>query len=145
MTTIENQNPNLFQCEACQKEISTLADKCPGCGAPNNWIHPKIKHFLSVKDQIGIADGWNYKYTKTELCGSTVPTLPWWLWFVVLFCAVPGFAFGIIPGMIIAPIAYYILKLMYGKTYSFKADLKNGTWQSDNDAIWQPVRAALEI
>lgn len=59
-----------------------MADKCPGCGAPNSWIHPRIKHFLSVKDQTSMSKPFTFQWNKTEMCGSTEVKLPWWLWLV---------------------------------------------------------------
>lgn len=139
------QTKGLINCDACSKEISVLAAQCPGCGAPNSWIHPNIKHFISVKDQTGMSKPFTFQWNKTEVWGGTETKLPWWLWLVIFFCAVPGFAFGLIPGLIIAPVTYFILLQMYGKKHEFKANLQEGTWVSSDDEFWQPVKSILKI
>lgn len=139
------QTVGLINCDACGKEISAMAAQCPGCGAPNNWIHPNIKHFISVKDQTGMSKPFTFQWNKTEIWRGTEAKLPWWLWLVIIFCAAPGFAFGIIPGLIIAPVAYFILIQFYGKKHEFKANLQEGTWVSSDDQLWQPVKSILKI
>lgn len=46
--------------------MALSAECCPSCGAQNSWIHPKIRHFLNIKDTINI-DEFEYKYDKTNL------------------------------------------------------------------------------
>lgn len=67
-------------CESCKSDISPLAETCPGCGHPNGWIHPKIQHFLSIKDTAGTEGPFNYTYTKMRLNCKASGALPWWYW-----------------------------------------------------------------
>jgi|GEM_PF-5148998 len=48
------ENPGCFQprrlsrlvpCSACGRDIAKNAVSCPGCGAPNNYLHPEIARF----------------------------------------------------------------------------------------------------
>lgn len=143
MSITGSGNPNLINCEACQKEISTLADKCPGCGAPNNLVNPNITHVLENMPALpGKYWVWN---DKTKLWGNTEEKFRWWMWLIIFFCAAPGFAFGIIPGLIIAPIAYFALLKMYGVKKEFVADLQAGTWQSNDEEFWKPIRSMMDV
>ena len=37
----------LIACRACNHMIARAARTCPGCGAPNTWIHPEIQRFIN--------------------------------------------------------------------------------------------------
>jgi hypothetical protein len=159
MTTEEKSNQNLIKCEACNKDISTLADKCPGCGAPNNWIHPNIKHFLSMKDQTGMSKRFIFHRNKTEIWGETaVQGLPWYVWIAVIFSFLillwlGGMFSGIIFGAMFESLViligggYVVFKVArkFTLTKNFKANLQLGTWWSDDDDFWLPVRSILKV
>lgn len=135
----------LTNCEACAKEISFLADKCPGCGSPNNWQHPAIKDFWANEDSAVTTETCTFESDITEIWGQTTPKFTWWMWLIVAFFGIPGLAFGIIPGLIIAPVTYFILLRMYGKKKEFRANLQLGTWESNDDIFWKPVRDELKL
>ncbi|WP_415900552.1 hypothetical protein [Neptuniibacter sp. QD48_11] len=42
-------NTTLIQCTYCTSEIASIAEACPQCGAPNEWIHPRLVEFLEVE------------------------------------------------------------------------------------------------
>ncbi len=137
-------NLTLTSCTACAKEISTLADKCPNCGAPNEWVHPHIRIFMADMPQ-NTSKKYFVFHNKTQIWGNTEKKFPWWMWIIIIFCSAPGFAFGFIPGLIIAPIAYYLLLNMYGNKLEFFADFQKGTWTSNDDSFWKPIRSKLDI
>lgn len=130
-------------CGTCSKEISTMASACPNCGAPNNWVHPKLQFFYDHKDMTGMPVKFEFTYTKTTLAGYTEPKFSWWMWLIVIFCAVPGLSFGFIAALIIGPMAYYVLLQMYGKKKTFEIDFISDTWQSSDDAFWAPIKNLL--
>lgn len=52
----------MIPCPSCAQEISTDADACPTCGAPNLWVHPTLR---AIIDHIGTLD----RVTKYECQG----------------------------------------------------------------------------
>lgn len=136
-------NPGLVKCSACSKDISALATACPGCGAPNMWVHPSITQFLSVKDQTGVAKKFKFWSNKIEIWGETEPSLSWWK-VLLFFLLVPGLFAGLL-GIIFVTVVYVMVLYVYGKKKQFKANLHTGTWQSNDEKFWQPVRAILKI
>lgn len=46
---VSTQNQTLLtSCVACGRDIAKEAASCPGCGAPNKWVHPEIMRFLEA-------------------------------------------------------------------------------------------------
>lgn len=135
----------LINCESCNHPHSILADKCPQCGAPNNWIHPAIKHFLSIKDQIGTTKEFKFQWNKVEIWGYTETKLPWYIKIFIFFGFISGVLFGIIPGFIIAILMYLSLSKTFGGKYNFKANLLDKKWESSNEKFWKPVRDVLKV
>lgn len=87
-------NSNLTKCGACGKEISCLADRCPSCGAPNDWVHPKIQHFIdSTDDKFEVSKEYDYEYNKLRLTGYTEKKTPLWVYGVAVLLSVPFFFF----------------------------------------------------
>lgn len=37
----------LIPCAACERQISTDAEVCPGCGNANNWVHPTLQNVIA--------------------------------------------------------------------------------------------------
>lgn len=136
------ESTGLIRCEACSREISTLAAQCPGCGAPNTWIHPDIRKFIDAKDKINTVAKFEFQYNKVEIWGTSVSTVKWWFWVVTGILVFAGFVFGVVPGLIFVGIAWYIIEK---KKQQFRANLQDRTWQSSNDEFWRPVKAALNL
>jgi hypothetical protein len=133
------------QCETCAKTISVLADKCPTCGAPNDWIHPDIKSLISRKNTIGVSKPFTLQWNKTEVWGETKLKVPWWAWLIFALTA-PFSAFGsIVVGLLISALCAAVLLPLVGKKQTFKANLQTGAWESSDDKFWQSVRSALRI
>jgi hypothetical protein len=63
----------LIVCSACGKEISRNATTCPGCGQPNNWVHPRIKSFVEDAKTLVTQQRFMYRIQGTELMGWTTP------------------------------------------------------------------------
>jgi hypothetical protein len=135
----------LINCYACANPVSVLADKCPSCGDPNNWQHPAIKNFYLFKDDTGVSDKFTFKSNKTEIWGETEKKYTWWMWLIVIICAIPSIAFGGIPGLFVAPVTLFVLQNVYGKKREFRANLHSGTWTSNDDEFWKPIRNILKI
>ena len=71
---------SVIPCGACISEVSHLAETCPKCGHPNDWVHPQIKKFLSIKDNAGTKGYFNYTHDKLRLQCKADGSLPWWYW-----------------------------------------------------------------
>jgi hypothetical protein len=138
----------LIECLSCKKEISILASTCPGCGAPNDWIHPKIKELVDSDDGI-LPLKWTYTYSGTKVSGQTEKKTPVWVWvfhiFMISFLAL--FCYGIFGMSMIWLWMYvvfsWIINAMFGVKKEFKANLQTGTWVSTDDKFWKPVREML--
>jgi hypothetical protein len=68
---LERMNPALITCADCGKEISKFATHCPGCGAPNKWIDPRISEFLQSSRLT--SEGFQYVHTGHTVRGWTEP------------------------------------------------------------------------
>lgn len=136
--------PTLIKCSACGRDIASVADKCPGCGAPNAWIHPTIEHFRALKDQTGVSKKFQFWSNKTEIWGHTEAKLPWWTWILIVLFFPIGLA-GFWTWFIFLPLLYLAIKFVYGKKKEFKANLLMGSWQSNDDKFWGPVRQILGV
>lgn len=136
----------LTLCNACGKQISIHSDKCPSCGAPNNWKHPEIIRFeAATSNDIPITMPFDYKCLGTQISGQTKTKLAWYFWVIIVCCAFPGLFIGIVPGLIIAPIMIWFFTAVYGKKETFVADVQEGTWTSSNEDFWKPVRLFLKM
>jgi len=139
-------NHNLTKCGSCGKDISIYAAICPGCGAPNNWIHPHIKTFLSMTDQIVLPEQVTFHSNKTEIWGETKGgDLPWGQLIAVVILTLMVIGATGFPGFLVAPVAYYyyVLKPEKKQKKFFKANVQTGAWESSGDNFWEPVRAVL--
>lgn len=56
------EQAGLIPCPSCDRQISTDADACPGCGGINTWVHPKLQQ---VTDYLGGLD----RVTHYEVLG----------------------------------------------------------------------------
>ncbi|WP_415903209.1 hypothetical protein ACMXYR_05490 [Neptuniibacter sp. QD29_5] len=56
-----------FQCTYCASEIASIADFCPQCGAPNEWIHPRLVEFLEVKSTEFVPQECYFKVKHDQL------------------------------------------------------------------------------
>jgi hypothetical protein len=145
-TTEENSNQNLTKCDTCNKDISIFAAICPGCGAPNNWIHPHIKQFVSMTDQIVLQEQVTFHSNKTEIWGETKEgVLSWWPLIAAIILTLIVIGASGFPGFIVAPVAYYyyVMKPEIKQKKFFKANVQTGAWESSGDNFWEPVRAIL--
>jgi RNA polymerase subunit RPABC4/transcription elongation factor Spt4 len=145
-TTEDKLDLNLIKCETCKKDISSLADKCLHCGAPVNWVHPKIKQLLIAINQLTLPEKAQYWSNKTDIWGETQEnelSIGSWISLAILVLFV--LATGGLSGFLVAPIAYYyyVLKPKRKIKKSFRANLLMGTWESSDDAFWKPVRDCI--
>lgn len=67
----------LIKCNACEKDISKLADKCLNCGSPNHWIHPKINLLLTKKDEVIPEVKVDFTHSKYEISGVSYQKPKW--------------------------------------------------------------------
>lgn len=63
----------LIECEACGTAISAGAKACPKCGAPNNYLHPRIKEFLAKKDILNTTCKFEYKGNEITFSKGNAP------------------------------------------------------------------------
>lgn len=138
-------NENMKGCDTCKKTISVLASVCPACGAPNEWIHPSIKTFISNKDNIATSKPFGFQWNKTEVWGETKPKLPWWIWLVFILTAPVSFMGSFLIGMVVSVICGAVVFSIFGKQSKFRANLLKCTWESSDDQFWEPVRSALNL
>lgn len=111
------QDPKLMTCPSCAKEISTDADACPSCGAPNTWVHPTLK---AIIDHIEVLD----RVTKYECHGrrmrlvstsqNTRQTIGSFLMVAAMVLLVLGFFVPILLGLAILSICVGGLLTLFG-------------------------------
>jgi len=143
----------LIKCPSCRNEISKLSESCPQCGAPNEWIHPIIKEFVS-NNNIFVEYEFFYNSDKTTITGETELRLPLWarivniLLMIMAFIVMIVFAFingpYIISSIIFGVIIFMVL-LIFSKKQKFKADVQKGEWESTDDEFWEPVKKTLKL
>lgn len=138
----------LIECKTCGKAIASLAEACPSCGAPNDWLHPDIAHFLSIKDATGISRPFNYTTTKTTVSGQTAAKPPVWAWVIAaMISGIAAFLFmlsGFLWAFIVGVFAAVVLNSTRRFDH-FHADVANRSWTSSNDRFWKPVRVVLKL
>lgn len=138
----------LIKCNTCGQAIASLAQSCPSCGAPNDWLHPDVVHFLSVKDATGISKKFFYTHTKTTIAGQTEASSPVWAWVIAaVICAIGGvltLMLGIVAMLPVFLISFFVL-LLTKRADHFHADVGNRTWSSSNEPLWKPVRVTLKL
>lgn len=149
--------PSLSPCRSCNHKISIEAASCPSCGAPNKWIHPRIEHFLTIKDSTGVTEPFTFVYEKLKISGKTEKTIPrriLWLSIILFLCVlIPvgllgtvGLALGpigILPVFIVAIVLRFALQAIFAKNKTFTMDFQNHTWTSNDDDFWNPVKTIL--
>jgi hypothetical protein len=138
----------LISCKTCSGQLAALADACPACGAPNDWVHEDIRRFISEGPKIATTKSFNYSNTKTTLTGQTASRSPVWAWAlgaVVFLAAMVGFfMWGIWATLLLGALAGLVIKLPARPDY-FQADLQARTWTSSNERFWRPVRQLLKL
>ena len=65
-----SESTTLTPCRTCQRQIAATAHSCPGCGAPNGWIHPDVDRFLKNLDKIKLPASFKHDSTKTGVHGT---------------------------------------------------------------------------
>jgi hypothetical protein len=150
-------NSDLTDCKACATRISILADKCPSCGAPNDWIHPDIKRLLEVRSEIGTAEKFKLEWNNIEAWGKTRKKTSRLVSFLALliflgiylplgFLGTIGKGLGPINIFLVIGLALLMVVLLdplFGKNKVFHANLQARSWTSSDDSFWQPVRSVL--
>jgi hypothetical protein len=58
---------NIIPCFTCSKDIAINAESCPGCGAKNTYVHPKIKEFIDKSSTFNFESPLKIKHTGTVL------------------------------------------------------------------------------
>ena len=156
--SIQTPTQALIGCKACSKNISVLADKCPACGAPNDWVHPDVTKFIN-NDNIDTSERFTYRWNKAEVWGQTGTKVPTRVMVigVLIFLAIYfplgffgsfGFLFGPINIFIVIGFGFVfglILTAMYGERKTFHANLLDRTWTSSADQFWYPIKAFLDL
>jgi hypothetical protein len=66
--TSEDQGP-LTACPTCSRAIAKEAVSCPGCGAPNKWVHPEIVRFFKSIRRFDFPEYIHFHYEKYVLAG----------------------------------------------------------------------------
>lgn len=143
-----NSMNGLLACRVCGKAIAHLAQTCPSCGAPNNWMHPDVAHFLSVKDATGISGKFNFTNTKTTVTGQSAAFAPLWAWGIALiFCVIGSFFMLFLGFLALVPAVFisFLILILTTRTDNFHADVVNRQWTSSNERFWKPVRTALKL
>jgi hypothetical protein len=139
---------HLITCKTCEKQLAALAETCPGCGAPNDWVHEDIQRFISAGATVPTARPFTYSNNKTHLSGQTAPRSPLWAWVVsaLLFLAsMLGFVLlGWVATFVLGGLCIVVLRLTQTTDY-FQADLQARSWSSSNDRFWLPVRQLLKL
>jgi DNA-directed RNA polymerase subunit RPC12/RpoP len=59
----------LISCPACGRALAKEAVSCPGCGAPNRWVHPEIVRFYNSIRQFHFPNLIQCNYEKYVLTG----------------------------------------------------------------------------
>ena len=132
----------LIECDTCHGSIAKLAEKCPHCGAPNGWRHPKIEAFYKDLPTIGTAQRFSVWSDKTAVWGETAPKTMLWAQVFVWTSMV----FGVLLSLVFAWWAVFVIALVGGAVQAaaqgkktFRADLAAETWFSNDDKFWWPV------
>lgn len=146
----------LIACKACDKQIAKTAKDCPSCGAANDWIHPRIEAFRA-NEELSTPRPFKYWTTPTKVWGHApeksnavaiffVSSAVWLIPSVIL-ADMFGLLFGILAfnAIIILPIAIVIHKNTKKHQVDFETDLAKGSWSSNDEAFWLPVKSALGL
>jgi len=132
----------LLTCKACSGSVAALADKCPHCGAPNDWRHPKIEAFYKDLANIGTAQPFSVWCNKTSVWGETAakPAL-WAQIFFGLSLVVAALLSLVFSWWIVFVTAFVggIVMATVQTKKSFRADLAAETWASNDNEFWRPV------
>ena len=140
----------VIDCLACSNKVSVLAEKCPSCGNPVKWTHPKILEFINMKDSGFCDKEFNFEYKAYSISGETAPELSviekifavvGFISFII-FCTTLPFFIALISGGIIG-LSYAFYKMKLSNKYTFEADLLSGKWESTNDKLFSKVRDFL--
>lgn len=56
-------------CQNCKRETPMSAQKCPHCGAWNQYVHPEIQRFLSNTDKVEVKSllAWRFEHNQEEI------------------------------------------------------------------------------
>ena len=140
---------DLITCAACNRSLSKLADACPSCGHPNSWRHPLVESFVRASPTMQVAVPFTYTYTKTTISGTTAATAPLSAKFMAA-CLIVGPSLAALMGSpwwygAIGGLAAAVLLITSARADTFYADVENGVWQSTDDYLFIPVRAALQM
>jgi hypothetical protein len=136
---------DLIECKSCKKQISPLAQSCPGCGAPNEWVHAGVQRFLDNVSSIQPAGGLTYWHDKVSVWGETgkmhtavsiVITL------VTVVVAAPLALFAFWFAFFIGFVGFFLAGHSKRKE-TFRADFSTGAWESSSNDFWKPLREML--
>jgi hypothetical protein len=163
-----------LNCGTCNKEISKLANACPNCGAPNDWVHPSVADFMANLNDYKEMPEFQAYSDKTSATGiSNKPSGPalgalCFIAGVLILGLVAVLAFDsfyqykiqlvMAVGLWIAKLPLINLEilgfvLLYGgyhfsvnSVVRFDADFKDGTfkWTSNDDKFWAEVKTRFE-
>ena len=138
----------LIDCKTCGGKLAALAEACPGCGAPNDWMHEDIQRFVEASSAVATSRPFSYSQSKTTLSGQTELRTPIWAWMLAAFvCLASTLAFFFFPlwAVLIGGAACGVILKGTQRADYFQADLQARTWVSSNERFWQPVRQMLRL
>lgn len=130
----------LIPCSTCSYEIGTQAEKCPQCGSPNSWTHPKIKEMLEAKS-VNTTRQFEFWHKGAEVWGESVyhSAIAYIGAVIILIIAIFSILFTSIFGPLIGGVFLVLFWRGTAKKDTFKTNIVTGTWESSNDKFWQPV------
>lgn len=148
---------NLIDCGVCGNEIAALSAACPACGAPNDWVHPRIRHFSKVAGNIPMPRLWTWKADKLRVQGESRPSMGKVFLAGIVLLGVLWLLddlYGVASGLLAGGEGSFFLVMvgilvgvqwLGNNAFSkfFKADLVAGTWSSNDEAFWRPVYKVL--
>lgn len=139
----------LITCKACTKEISKKAEACPGCGQPNEWLHPDLQAFMQAAPSLVLGAPVNFVARHCTLRGATpsaASDLAKGGALCLVLLSVPASILGapwwtpLVLGVFAA-----LLLVNARRQSAFEFDAETRQWQSNDDYLFIPVRAQLRL
>ena len=148
------QISKLIKCSSCGKDIAIGAEKCPNCGAKNDWTHPAI---AKLKDHTFSDIEFKCEYSGLKAVGvHEDPKKKHYesmMQLFVLWCVVsiPLSMFGKMTLALLGGVGSilffgsFIFILISYEDKRFEADFSEGSlnWGSTDDEFWKPVKDLL--
>jgi len=149
-------NSNLMKCRTCEHKMAMSAEHCPGCGAKNEYIHPRIKEFLDEFDDSKLTP-CQYTYSNTTIqfisnAKNKVSSSTNYIYWGIIVIVVGYFIHPAItlPGIALTFWGVIRTALLKQSDYlpeSLEIDFSSAPpkWKSTNDRIWKPIMEYFKI